>query len=200
MPASLSKSISSTFLIQCLVCSQSFWFWSPISHIFSYFALLYLTLCLPVLMFLGGACCSCRYVDKLKQEKSQLAQSSSRPGGTAENPIYVRAHIINPYNVYPRSRPSFKCKSGIGFVSKSKSIWVRRWRAGDVLGDKGKVVSQLLRQGQRLLHLMIVGSDTERAGAENGFLTWGKMWPLIEGQGGHWSRWYWLLVDNLFFA
>ena len=140
----------------------------------------YLTLCLPVLMFLGGACCSCRYVDKLKQEKSQLAQSSPRPGGTAENPIYVRAHIIIPYNVYPRSRPSFKCKSGIGFVSKSKSIWVRRWRAGDVLGDKGKVVSQLLRQGQRLLHLMIVGSDTEAAGAENGFLTRGKMWLLIE--------------------
>ena len=52
---------------------------------------------------------------------------------------------------------------------------------GDVLVDKGKVVaSQLLRQGQRLLHLMIVGSDTEAAGAENGFLTRGKMWLLIE--------------------
>ena len=83
--------------------------------------------------------------------------------------MYIRAP--GPHSNANRESDLFRNPNQFGFGGRRRRCF----------GGRGKVVAQLLRQGQRLLHLMIVGSDTERAGAENGFLTWGKMWQsLIE--------------------
>ena len=62
--------------------------------------------------------------------------------------MYIRAP--GPHSNANRESDLFRNPNQFGFGDG----------CGDVLVDKGKVVaSQLLRQGQRLLHLMIVGSD-----------------------------------------